>query len=210
MRRNAIVILTAAVLILFLVITYLHIPTSSSSSHQPRGLPIKNFDVNLSSYHWAPVIVTECRLLDSRSAPCILEKQKKPSPLVEAQELIYRPFKLRVPKFMNATHASHWFQAVSDLDRMRLDPRKEWSVYPTQYGQNLVFTNAVYRGTPPADIWSDSSCMGQAVSHRGFLEMTENIPSKETVVIATTPDSYRTGGPPTRVSHWASRRLPAS
>lgn len=191
MHRNAIIGLTAAIVLLVFLITHLHRPTSPSSSpHRHQPTPLRKLDVNLSSYLWAPIIVTDCGLLDSRSAPCILENQKKPSPLLEAQELIYRPFKLRVPKFMNATHTDHWFQGVRDLDRMRLDPRKEWSLYPTQYGQNLVFANAVYRGTPPADVWSDSSCMGRVASHRHFLETTESISSKETVVIATSPDSW--------------------
>ncbi|KAG6947814.1 hypothetical protein JG687_00015860 [Phytophthora cactorum] len=61
----------------------------------------------------------------------------------------------------------------------------------------MVFANAVYRGDPPPDIWSEKGCMGHDVSHTSF-EHDLNTNASDlaagtrvgTLVVATSPDSW--------------------
>ncbi|KAK9765019.1 hypothetical protein K7432_006977 [Basidiobolus ranarum] len=147
----------------------------------------------LNSDSWIPLIISECiDGLNKDAAPCI--QQRNPdSNLIKAQELIYKPFRLRVPRFISKKHKDQWLEAVKDLDRLRISNDMEWADYPTANAQNLVFANAVYDGSPPPDEWSNVGCMNIAVSHDSFLQSP--IPETkafdhETLVIATSPDSW--------------------
>ncbi len=121
--------------------------------------PVVSLYTGMPSDRWAPLIVETCQPgLSPVSAPCIQQKRNH-SNLIKAQELIYPSFRLGVPIFLDEQHEKDWMDAVRDLDRMRVSNDKKWADYPTNYGQNLVFNNALYTGDPPADVWSESSCM---------------------------------------------------
>lgn len=145
---------------------------------------------------WVPAIMHECDGLDPRSAPCQKEKNNI-SNIISAQELLYRPFKLAVPGFINESQSDLWAkEAMSDVElqkRMTLKMDQFVAMYPAQFGQNLVFENAEFTGTPPPDIWSEDSCMGRRSDHKQFsstLNHTELHDAFETLVIATVPDSW--------------------
>ena len=111
------------------------------------------------SDRWAPLIIEECQPgLSPVSAPCI-QKKRNHTNLIRAQELIYPSFKLGVPLFLDDQHKRVWIEAIRTLDRMRISNDQIWAEYPTEYGQNLVFNNAIYHGDPPPDIWLERSCM---------------------------------------------------
>ncbi|EEY64483.1 uncharacterized protein PITG_15708 [Phytophthora infestans T30-4] len=129
---------------------------------------------------WAPLIVSKCMHgMDKRAAPCIQEANR--TNIVEAQELLYPAFRLKLPSFANTTMKAKWLSQE----------------YPTFQGQNLVFSNASYRGDPPPDIWSDTGCMGHDVSHASFMHALNSNVSElanktrvDTLVVATSPDSW--------------------
>ncbi|RLN53299.1 hypothetical protein BBJ29_000455 [Phytophthora kernoviae] len=88
-----------------------------------------------------------------------------------------------------------WLSQGLHLERMRVSEDKEWAYYPAFQGQNMVFKNAVFRGDPPPDVWSDESCMGSAASHTSFVhDVNENSTGNElsidTLIVATSPDSW--------------------
>ncbi|KAI9907011.1 hypothetical protein PsorP6_003314 [Peronosclerospora sorghi] len=131
--------------------------------------------------------------MDKRAAPCI--KKAKPTNLIEAQELIYPAFRLKLPLFVNPTMEAKWLSKALRLARMRVSEDRQWADYPTNQGQNMVFLNAAYRGNPPADIWTERGCMGHDVSHTSFvhdLNQTEatNSTNVGTLIVATSPDSW--------------------
>ncbi|GMF29807.1 unnamed protein product [Phytophthora lilii] len=145
---------------------------------------------------WAPVIVSKClHGMDKSTAPCVKESQ--PSNIVEAQELLYPAFRLRLPHFASSVMQDQWLAQGLHLGRMRVSEDKEWADYPATQGQNMVFENAVFRGDPPPDVWSDKSCMGGAASHTSFLHAAtandssfDRNNSVDTLVIGTSPDSW--------------------
>ncbi|ORX88813.1 hypothetical protein K493DRAFT_290149 [Basidiobolus meristosporus CBS 931.73] len=159
-------------------------PSSSRSHHS-----------GLNSDAWIPLILDECvDGLHRNSAPCI-QKRTPDSNLIKAQELIYRSFRLRVPRFISEQQKTLWLDAVADLDRMRVSNDKEWADYPTTNAQNLVFSNTQYTGSPPPDDWSSLACMSFGASHQSFLENPKSSEAKqqydhETLVVATSPDSW--------------------
>ncbi|KAG7390438.1 hypothetical protein PHYPSEUDO_007961 [Phytophthora pseudosyringae] len=146
--------------------------------------------------HWAPVIVTTCMHgMDGRTAPCIKEAGR--TNMIEAQELMYPAFRLKLPTFVNAEMKTKWLSQGLHVDRMRVSEDQLWAEYPTFQGQNMVFSNAVYRGNPPPDIWSENGCMGHNVSHSSFVhDPNRNVSelgigtSVDTLVVATSPDSW--------------------
>ncbi|KAI8103543.1 hypothetical protein M9435_004878 [Picochlorum sp. BPE23] len=146
---------------------------------------------------WLPIVVADCDGLDPRSAPC-LKARNKVSNMISAHELVYRPFKLAIPGFINETQKEKWVEAVMHdaglQNRMMLRVDEGKAVYPAQFGQNLVFENAQYTGIPPPDLWREDSCMGGgAASHKQFLNpvnVSEIGDAYEALVIATVPDSW--------------------
>ncbi|UIZ25125.1 hypothetical protein KXD40_007081 [Peronospora effusa] len=151
--------------------------------------------VHSDSYkHWAPAIIDKCMHgMEKGAAPCI--KEANSMNIVEAQELMYPAFRLKLPTFINTTMRTMWLSKGLHLDRMRVSEDQSWADYPIFRGQNMVFLNAVYRGNPPPDFWSDVACMERNVSHMQFLhdlnesEQTTE-PIVDTLVIATSPDSW--------------------
>jgi hypothetical protein len=144
---------------------------------------------------WGPMIKETCDpQMQSESAPCLKERRHKNTNLIEAQELIYRPFRMRIPRFATDMEKKLWLSYGANLDRMRISNDHEWADYPTFYAQNLVFANATYNGDPPADTWSDQGCMGGRVSHLSFLNTDdagdEGSTTVDTLIIATSPDSW--------------------
>ncbi len=141
---------------------------------------------------WLPLVVSSCEGLDKRSAPC-LQKYNNRSNIIKAQEIIYMPFTMKFPNFIDGAHRSTWV-SIADADkelnmRMTLDESNNLAMYSTQYGQNLVFKDTGYFGSP-ADSWSYSSCMGKEVSHSQFLNEVSTPDAHEAILIATTPDSW--------------------
>ncbi|KAF4317978.1 hypothetical protein JM18_007270 [Phytophthora kernoviae] len=143
---------------------------------------------------WVPLIMSKCMHgMDKLAAPCIKEAQT--TNLVEAQELLYPAFRLRLPHFSSTVMQDKWLSQGLHLERMRVSEDKEWAYYPAFQGQNMVFKNAVFRGDPPPDVWSDESCMGSAASHTSFVhDVNENSTGNElsidTLIVATSPDSW--------------------
>jgi hypothetical protein len=143
---------------------------------------------------WAPLVVSKCMHgMDERTAPCIKEANR--TNLVEAQELLYPSFRLKLPTFASAMMKADWLSKGLHVDRMRVSEDRVWANYPTFQGQNMVFSNAVFRGNPPPDVWSEQGCMGRAVSHASFAhgpkarEM-KTTTSVDTLVVATSLDSW--------------------
>ncbi|KAJ8571997.1 hypothetical protein ON010_g4835 [Phytophthora cinnamomi] len=159
-----------------------------------KVLHIDDLTLSESYQHWAPVIQSECvHGMDGRAAPCIKEANK--TNLVEAQELLYPAFRLKLPSFTNGPMQSKWLSGGFHVARMRISEDLQWAEYPTFQGQNMVFSNAVYRGDPPPDIWSDKGCMGHDVSHASFMHKMysselEDDTRVDTLVVATSPDSW--------------------
>jgi hypothetical protein len=145
---------------------------------------------------WGPLIESSCSSphLSDNMAPCIKERRHNNTNLVMAQELIYRPFKLRLPQLYNSTHKDFWVSCALRLGRMRVSEDREWAEYPTQFAQNMVFQNAVYTGTPQADTWSADGCMSGAVKHDSFLKAAGDdkdfVADRDVLIIATSPDSW--------------------
>ncbi|TDH71061.1 hypothetical protein CCR75_002806 [Bremia lactucae] len=153
--------------------------------------------VHSNSYlEWAPIIVSNClHGMDKRAAPCVKEAHK--TNLVEAQELMYPPFRLKLPSFSNLLMKAEWVSRCQHYDDTHITKNEEWAEYPSFTGQNMVFLNAPYQGEPRPDVWSPYACMGQNVSYASFLRnMTSNVTntanktSVETLVVATSPDSW--------------------
>jgi hypothetical protein len=118
---------------------------------------------------WIPLRVDKCEGLDPFSAPC-LAKTHKSSNLITAEELIYRPFKLRLPRFINEIQKQDWMRDAHDnVERMRISNDETWATYPAFYGQNLVFDRSAYRNDPPPDTWSENACMGGDEGIRSFF-----------------------------------------
>ncbi|KAG7398107.1 hypothetical protein PHYBOEH_011663 [Phytophthora boehmeriae] len=141
------------------------------------------------------MIISKCMHgMDKMAAPCIKEAQN--TNLVEGQELLYPSFRLRLPHFVNTTTKDKWLARIVHLDRMHLSKDNAWATYPAFQGQNMVFKNAVFRGDPPPDVWSDESCMGRAASHSSFMQEANSNSSfddkaaVDTLIIATSPDSW--------------------
>ena len=104
------------------------------------------------SQRWAPLVLTACAPeMPRHSAPC----QVGTAPgLVYAEELVYPPFTIPEPGFVNGSQAEVWrsrTQFMAGDHRYSLRPRtpEDRSVYrghfPTQYGQTLVFKNITWR-----------------------------------------------------------------
>lgn len=167
-----------------------------NSSGDGKALGNRATKIGGRSDAWVPVVMHECDGLDPRSAPCLKQKNNI-SNMISAHEMLYRPFKLAVPGFINNSHRDHWAkEAMSDVElqkRMTLKMDESAAIYPAQFGQNLVFENAQFTGIPPPDIWSEDSCMGSRSDHRPFLDavnVSELNDALETLVIATVPDSW--------------------
>lgn len=168
---------------------------SSANGKEPFK---RSYKLGGRSDKWLPIIVQDCDGLDPRSAPCLKDKIKGSNNMVSAHELVYRPFKLAIPGFINETQKDRWVNAVrSDAslqNRMVLKVNQGKAVYPAQFGQNLVFENAQYTGIPPPDSWREDACLGGgAAAHTQFLNavnMSEFDHVYETLVIATVPDSW--------------------
>lgn len=162
---------------------------NASATAKSKMLHIDDLALSDSYQHWAPVIVSECvHGMDERAAPCIKEANK--TNLVEAQELMYPAFRLKLPAFTGEVMQKKWLSGVFTLNGCGYRTCSGPSTRPS-----MVSSNAVYRGDPPPDIWSDKGCMGHDVSHASFLERAnaselENATRVDTVVVATSPDSW--------------------
>ena len=151
------------------------------------GVTLKN---SPAFQEWGPVIITKCQFgMAKFSAPCLAESNVSDN-LIMGQELVYPAFKLHVPSFANEEHKSFWIEHVAHLDRMRVSEDRSWAEYPAFYGQNLVFSNAMYTGDPPADNWKEESCMGTSSSHLSFFKKADSPPTVKNLIIATVPDSW--------------------
>ena len=179
-------------------------PLPSSSSLFNDTLVIYGDESNIPEEYrasnWEPIIITECHRSFPKAAPCILERNRQKTNnqtnLVEAQELIYPPFQLELPMFLNAQDRQSWIElATRQIDRFVI--KDNWAVFYEVYGQNLIFSPGTFRGSPPADVWSDNSCMGRAVNHESFLSDTNDGDAdgdegemEDILIIATSPDSW--------------------
>ncbi|KAF1788448.1 Glycosyltransferase AER61, uncharacterized [Phytophthora cactorum] len=65
-----------------------------------------------------------------------------------------------------------WLSQGLHVDRMRVSEDQLWAEYPSFQGQNMVFANAVYRGDPPPDIWSEKDAWAMTSPTR-LLSMTD-------------------------------------
>ena len=126
--------------------------------------------LNRSSDEWLPIKVNHClKGMHFLSAPCVKDRHPN-SNLVVAEELIYCAFRIKVPEFVNQYQKNQWIVNMRELERMKISKNQEWANYPSVHGQNLIFENAIYRGSPPADSWSDQACMGVAASALDFFK----------------------------------------
>ena len=165
------------------------------------------FSATTGSPEWAPLIIEKCVSgMSKKSAPCI-SVAAKDSNLIYAQELIYRPFKIAVPGFVVEADRNHWMKHAPLIDRFSLSKDKSWAIYPTQYGQVLVFKDATYNGNPVPDAWGDGSCVGKSVQHSQFFnrQLKSNTKhqfvNEDFVIVATSPDSWS-------MQHFQDRVLP--
>ncbi|KAL7678516.1 putative glycosyltransferase 61 [Plasmopara halstedii] len=145
---------------------------------------------------WAPIILSKCMHgMDKQAAPCLKEANR--FNIIEAQELIYPAFRLKLPTFVHSSMKTMWITHCRLDNRWRILTDHLWANFAVFRGQNIIFSNAAYRGDPPPDIWSHNACMGTNASYMSFLhdldgnvtEQTNDI-SVDTLVIATTPDSW--------------------
>ncbi|KAF1788495.1 Glycosyltransferase AER61, uncharacterized [Phytophthora cactorum] len=128
---------------------------------------------------WAPMIVSKCMHgMDERAAPCIKESNR--TNLVEAQELIYPAFRLKLPNFASTTMKNTWLSQGLHVDRMRVSEDQLWAEYP-----------------PSKDrIWYlPTQCIEE--THRRHLHDLSTNASElaagtrvDTLVVATSPDSW--------------------
>ena len=65
--------------------------------------------------------------------------------LAHGEELLYPPFSIPQPGFLTEEHAAWWRAVVPPYEPRRFWLREGRGVFPTQYGQNLVLRNVVYR-----------------------------------------------------------------
>ena len=151
----------------------------------------------LSSEYWRPIIISECLSSFPQSAPCIRQNAGT-SNIIAADELMYPPFKLRLPLFISNEDAEAWKtnMRLHGGKRAVIDEEKDYTRYWMTIGQNLVFSNTSYRGDPPPDNWAaTNSCglqdgAGTSASHKSFLKPSENLPIHDTIIVATSPDSF--------------------
>ncbi|OWY96241.1 hypothetical protein PHMEG_00033542 [Phytophthora megakarya] len=114
--------------------------------------------------HWAPVIVTKCMHgMDGRTAPCIKEANRKN--MIEAQELMYPAFRLKLPNFASSAMQTKWLSQGLHVDRMHI-----WSDHGCM-GHDVSHTSFVH------DLNRNDT---------GFVNET----SVDTLVVATSPDSW--------------------
>mmetsp|Transcript_10440 Transcript_10440/g.26263 ORF Transcript_10440/g.26263 Transcript_10440/m.26263 type:complete len:625 (+) Transcript_10440:145-2019(+) len=140
---------------------------------------------------WAPLVHEKCvQGLNPLSAPCLVERHA-PSPLTRGQELIFPPFRIRLPFFPSEGHREKWEKNLETFDRAR--PLDGWLVYPAAPAHNLVFTNGTYRGIPAPDSWSMDACTFPRVSHTALLDTSPHptAPHTEALLVVTpSPDSW--------------------
>lgn len=149
---------------------------------------------------WKPLIITECYSVLPKSAPCIQKHLTDSNPsknnnLIQSQELLFPQIQMRIPSFAREEHKSQWLQMAANIDRFVV--KQDWAVYYEFHGQNMVFRDAVYRGDPPADVWSNNGCMASGVSHESFLSSSsssssshEDLKEVDVLVVAASPDSW--------------------
>ncbi|KAI3657937.1 hypothetical protein MP638_000249 [Amoeboaphelidium occidentale] len=158
----------------------------------PRVL-FKPIDDPLKADYWRPLEISECRPgLQTYSAPCVKEANPN-STLIEAYELVYPPFQSRVPIFVNDEQKAVWLKKAvpASGSRYYLSSDNNWVVYPSTYGQNMVFENVSFTNSIP-DGWSDTSCMCGRVPHSEFLKPAARMDDAdhESAVIAVSPDNW--------------------
>lgn len=147
------------------------------------------------SSYWEPAIISECLSSFPKSAPCIKKDAGgNKSNIAVAQELIFPPFKLRMPSFISEGDSEAWktdMRKAMHGGRMVVDEEKDYGRYWIVIGQNLVFKDAMYTGQPPPDGWNAQAC-GIQSSHVSFLAPADsNIPAiHDTLIVATSPDSW--------------------
>ncbi|EGZ05580.1 hypothetical protein PHYSODRAFT_261939 [Phytophthora sojae] len=92
---------------------------NASATAKSKMLHIDDLALSDSYQHWAPVIVSECvHGMDERAAPCIKEANK--TNLVEAQELMYPAFRLKLPAFTGEVMQKKWLSGGLHVERMRI------------------------------------------------------------------------------------------
>ncbi|KAI8801903.1 hypothetical protein BJ742DRAFT_762804 [Cladochytrium replicatum] len=188
-----------------LTLSYINHSLSFAKRSEPKSEVAKpslhrSWRVNGPSDDWIPFPNPHCSGLHELSAPCIRDRQISKlqanyTNLVLAEEIIYRPFRIGIPGFVNEESKNHWLEGGYKLERMRISGDLRWATYPTWYGQNFVFENGRYAEYPKPDEWTDQACMGGAESVLPFFNTTapspyEPPPEFDTIVIATVPDSW--------------------
>ncbi|KAI0649538.1 hypothetical protein C8Q79DRAFT_519183 [Trametes meyenii] len=160
----------------------------------------------LPSTRWAPVSISTCQPgMHPYLAPCLAQRREG---AIYGEELVYPDFRLRQP-FFSRTRVENdtleWWKLVDGIrERGSRCSDKEWVCYRGQNGQNLVLANATYRGSPPADSWSDAACMSDGVSTAKLETTSANSSNNnfetqsqydeafpvDTLLVATSPDSW--------------------
>ncbi|KAG1655448.1 hypothetical protein FOA52_003927 [Chlamydomonas sp. UWO 241] len=98
-----------------------------------------------------------------------------PTRIVAAEELVYPDFRIRLPGFPSEEYERRWLELFHNagghherITRIGKHGGFMWAYYRGQRGQNLVFQNAVYKGSPVMDMWGPAAATSPDVSHEVF------------------------------------------
>jgi len=167
----------------------------SSLPHAPK-VPIIIPALNQSSDAWRPLVLTECvEGMPPEFAPCL--KRTFPN-LVYAEELLYPDFRIRLPGVLRPDHKATFLRLIEKRDKVNV--QSDWAYMTGQSGQNLIFANSTYSGTPRASTWAPDACMGPAVGYgdfgRSFTRPAS--PPHAFAVFLSSPDDWS-------FQHWSDR-----
>ena len=101
---------------------------------------------------------------------------------------------------INKTYLTWFFFILLILFCSQIDANGGWAYMTGQSGQNLIFANSTYSGTPRASTWAPDACMGPAVGYgdfgRSFTHPTS--PPHTFAVFLSSPDDWS-------FQHWSDR-----
>ena len=80
----------------------------------------------------------------------------------------------------------------------QVDAQGGWAYMTGQNGQNLIFANSTYSGTPRASTWAPDACMGPAVGYGDFGRSVTRPASYAFAVFLSSPDDWS-------FQHWSDR-----
>lgn len=164
-------------------------PTKALELRRPTGVDLVLMEL------WGPVVVETCQQsMHDSSAPCAKERLGSESNLVVSQELIYPAFKLRLPRFLTPEIRDQFIADVSDADHFLISEDREWALFPSRIGQNLVFENVVF-SPDYVNGWVSGACHQTDVSHDWLVHFDSHNdlpePVYETVILANTGYSHK-------------------